>query len=148
MADMLWPTCHHVTSYLLCAKGNISCPAVCYFHVLSATYVTQDLSFWILRVYCSVVCRNQHDFPWCHQREQGFVYESLSRWWMKFFVNFLFGHKYDRACIWNGIIYNFINFRKVWKLESDSFNHEILAGDTVAGAWSSPIVQKGRLLRH
>ncbi len=39
-----------------------------------------------------------------------------------------FWHKYDRACIWDGIIYHFINFQKVWILESNSFNQEISAG--------------------
>ncbi len=55
-----------------------------------------------------------------------------------------FGCKYDRACIWDQIAYYFIKFRKVWMLESDSFNNEILAGETVLGAWSSPILHIGR----
>ncbi len=32
-------------------------------------------------------------------------------------------------------------------LESDSFNHEIFAGETVLGAWSSPIVHIGRFFQ-
>ncbi len=51
-----------------------------------------------------------------------------------------FGCKYGQACIWDGIVYHFINFRKVWTLESDSFNHKILAGEMVLGARSSPIL--------
>ncbi len=42
-----------------------------------------------------------------------------------------FGHKYDRACIWDEIVYNFINFKKVFTVESDSFNCEISADEPV-----------------
>ncbi len=67
-----------------------------------------------------------------------FVYQTFCEVWMMFLLKnqpfyVQFGHKYDRACIWDGIIYHFINFGKVWTLESDSFNHEILAGETVLG---------------
>ncbi len=72
-----------------------------------------------------------------------FVYRTFCAVWMMFLLKnwpfyLQFGCKYDRPCIWDGIIYHFINFRNVWKLESDSFNNEILAGKTIVGAWSSP----------
>ncbi len=35
------------------------------------------------------------------------------------------GHKYDRAQIWDGIVYHFSHFRKLWMLESDYFNHKM-----------------------
>ncbi len=43
---------------------------------------------------------------------------------------------YDWACIGDGIVYHFINFRQVWKLELDSFDQEISAGETVIYACS------------
>ncbi len=38
-----------------------------------------------------------------------------------------FGQKCDGACIWDGIVYHFINFRKEITVTSYSFNLKILA---------------------
>ncbi len=41
-------------------------------------------------------------------------------------------------------LYDFTYFRKVFRLESDSFNHEISANEMVVGAQPSPIVHECR----
>ncbi len=51
-----------------------------------------------------------------------FVYRTFCEVWTMFLLKNWqfygqFGRKYDRACICDGIVYHFINFRKVWTLE-------------------------------
>ncbi len=82
----------------------------------------------------NIVHRNQHDFWLCHLRDM-----PLSTRWLEDNKNILwtlnyvfgfkktcpfygqFGHKYDRACISDGIILHFINFRKSLTAEIGQF---------------------------
>ncbi len=49
------------------------------------------------------------------------------------------GHKYDQSHIWDGIIYHFSHFRKLWTLESDNFNHKMTSSE-VKPVQCSPVM--------
>ncbi len=144
----------HVLS--LCAISEICRHSLGYLCVLSATC---RRSFYHFEIHGSIQHRDKDCytvFDDITHREWGyecccyqFVYWTFFEVWTMFLLKNWpfygqFGCKYDRACIWDQIAYYFIKFRKVWMLESDSFNYEILAGETVLGAWSSPILHIGR----
>ncbi len=139
------PVCYqwHMPSHCLslCAISDI-CHAIAYPCTLSATYATpcpipvcRSLGYL-----CVLSATYQFQFrrPIQHRYKHFYTaFDDVMRWewgcecccfqfcgvWTKFlFKNWPFygqlGHKYDRACIWDGIVYHFINFRKVWTLKS------------------------------
>ncbi len=94
----------------------------------------------------SMTSRNENEVECCCFQ---FVYRTFCEVWAMFLLkNTILGAIWEQMqssmyLRWN-CIYHFINFRKVWTLESDSFNYEILAGETALGAPSSPILHISR----
>ncbi len=122
----------------LWAMGNISHPAksfsVCYEWILSP----ENLQFgfhWCIAHKWNFLCHH-----WKSKKDQGLYTinfqeekHSFCGVYMMFLVKFWpfycqFGHIYDQACIWGRIAYHFRHIRIIFKVESDSFNHEIRAG--------------------
>ncbi len=82
------------------------------------------------------------------------TFNMMTRHFMEFVQSFCsktdhftsnWGTNMIEHCIWDGIVYNFSNFRKVWWLEPDSFIHTISVAETIQCARSFQIVHIGRL---
>ncbi len=134
--SMLWATCRHVTSYLcvLWATYVATLRHYCLRYGRHISYkcvrslctipVPRKVSVWITEVY---FIESQCNCSW-HQkskREQRLYMQVSARWikflWSLYDVSFCkirpfycqFGHRYDQACIWDGIVYHFTSLKKL-----------------------------------